>query len=189
MEFRILGPLEVVVDGERAAAARAQAAQAAGYTAAARERSRLRRSADRWLWAEEPSAAAALRQACRVCGRRSAREPATRDEPAGLRAPSGARSNSTSRFERLLERAGASDPTTAARTLRDALALWRGAPLADFAYDAFAQAAIARLEELRLRRLEARIDAELALGRARQSSASSRRSSANTRCASGCGAS
>ena len=34
--------------------------------------------------------------------------------------------------------------------LREALSLWRGAPLAEFAYEAFAQAEIARLEELRL---------------------------------------
>src|SRR5262249_29871093 len=49
--------------------------------------------------------------------------------------------------------------------LRDALALWRGPPLADFASDQWAQAEIARLEELRLTVLEERIDADLALGR------------------------
>ena len=38
-------------------------------------------------------------------------------------------------------------------------------PLADLAYEPFAQAEITRLEELRLRALEQRIDAELALGR------------------------
>jgi DNA-binding SARP family transcriptional activator len=46
-----------------------------------------------------------------------------------------------------------------------ALALWRGPALADFAYDSFAQAEIARLEELRLSALEERIEADLALGR------------------------
>jgi tetratricopeptide (TPR) repeat protein len=49
--------------------------------------------------------------------------------------------------------------------LRDALALWRGMPLADFAYDEFAQREIGRLSELRLTALEQRIDAELELGR------------------------
>jgi YVTN family beta-propeller protein len=48
--------------------------------------------------------------------------------------------------------------------LREALALWRGPPLADFAYEAFAQGEIARLEEARLATLEDRIDADLALG-------------------------
>src|SRR5205085_12480168 len=48
--------------------------------------------------------------------------------------------------------------------LREALGLWRGPPLADFAYESFAQPEIARLKESRLVALEERIDAELALG-------------------------
>ncbi len=56
------------------------------------------------------------------------------------------------------------DPTAAARRLRDALGLWRGPPLADFAYESFAQAEIARLQEARLAALEDRIDADLELG-------------------------
>ena len=45
------------------------------------------------------------------------------------------------------------------------MALWRGPALADLAYQPFAQAEIARLEELRLAALEQRIDADLATGR------------------------
>jgi DNA-binding SARP family transcriptional activator len=60
------------------------------------------------------------------------------------------------------------DPATAATRLRDALGLWRGPALADLSYEAFAQPAIARLEELRLAVLEDRIDADLALGRDRE---------------------
>jgi Bacterial transcriptional activator domain len=55
------------------------------------------------------------------------------------------------------------------RALREALALWRGPPLADLAYEPFAQAPIARPEELRLHALEQRIDAGLATGRTRSS--------------------
>ncbi len=44
---------------------------------------------------------------------------------------------------------------------REALALWRGPALADVAYEPFAQAEAARLEERRLGALEARIDADL----------------------------
>ena len=69
------------------------------------------------------------------------------------------------RFEQLVAEAGSADPETAARKLRQALALWRGPPLADLAYEPFAQSEIARLEELRLGALEQRIDAELATGR------------------------
>jgi YVTN family beta-propeller protein len=57
------------------------------------------------------------------------------------------------------------DPERAAGWLREGLALWRGPPLADLAYESFAQVAIGRLEEERLGALEDRIDADLALGR------------------------
>ena len=69
------------------------------------------------------------------------------------------------RFERLVAEANECDPATAAARLREALALWRGPPLADLAYESFAQPAISRLEELRLLALERRIDADLDLGR------------------------
>src|SRR5690242_15179148 len=60
----------------------------------------------------------------------------------------------------------ASAAARAARTLRQALSLWQGPALADFRYEPFAQAEIARLEELRLACLEERIEADLALGSA-----------------------
>jgi DNA-binding SARP family transcriptional activator len=73
------------------------------------------------------------------------------------------------RFEALVASAravaGAGDAASAAGGLREALGLWRGPALADFAYEPFAQAPIVRLEELRLTALEDRIDADLALGR------------------------
>ena len=73
------------------------------------------------------------------------------------------------RFEALVEEGrrafAGGDPERAATLLREGLALWRGDALADFAYEPFAQAEIARLEELRLVALERRIEADLALGR------------------------
>ena len=60
------------------------------------------------------------------------------------------------------------EPQRAADTLRSGLALWRGPPLADFAYESFAQAPIAQLEELRLGAVEDRVEADLALGRHHQ---------------------
>ena len=53
----------------------------------------------------------------------------------------------------------------AAGTLREALDLWRGGVLADLADYAFTRPEAARLQELRLAALEARIDADMALGR------------------------
>lgn len=73
------------------------------------------------------------------------------------------------RFSRLVgegrQALTAGDPAAATTTLAEALALWRGPALQDFTYDPFAQAEIARLGDLRLDALEARIDADLALGR------------------------
>ena len=73
------------------------------------------------------------------------------------------------RFEQLARDGRAAlaggEPAAAAETLREGLALWRGEPLADFAYEPFAQATVARLEELRLSVLEDRVAADLALGR------------------------
>jgi DNA-binding SARP family transcriptional activator/sugar lactone lactonase YvrE len=57
------------------------------------------------------------------------------------------------------------DADAAAGRLREALALWRGPPLADLAYESFARADVERLEELRLAALEDRIAADLALDR------------------------
>jgi YVTN family beta-propeller protein len=72
------------------------------------------------------------------------------------------------RFERLAEDArrllAVAAAGRAAAGFREALALWRGAPLADFRNEAFAQAEIARLEQRRTEVEEDRIDADLALG-------------------------
>jgi DNA-binding SARP family transcriptional activator len=62
----------------------------------------------------------------------------------------------------------AAEPERAARVLVDALAMWRGSPLADFTYETFARGEITRLEEFRLSVLEDRIDADLALARHRE---------------------
>jgi DNA-binding SARP family transcriptional activator len=69
------------------------------------------------------------------------------------------------RFEQLVAEAGRADPKSAARKLRQALGLWRGPALSDLAYEPFVQSEISRLEELRWAALEKRIDAELATGR------------------------
>jgi DNA-binding SARP family transcriptional activator/DNA-binding beta-propeller fold protein YncE len=73
------------------------------------------------------------------------------------------------RFEELLEEGRdalqAGNPRQAAFVLREALALWRGAPLAGLHGEPFAQSAAARLDDLRLDAVELRVEADLALGR------------------------
>ena len=70
------------------------------------------------------------------------------------------------RFERALtDRVDGYRRRSGASARDQALALWRGPPLAEFAFEDFAQAEIRRLEELRLVALGERIDADLELGR------------------------
>ena len=72
------------------------------------------------------------------------------------------------RFERLVATAldlGPTDPEEAGRLLADALELWRGPALADFADAEWARADSVRLEELRLTAMEARFDTMLDTGR------------------------
>lgn len=69
------------------------------------------------------------------------------------------------RVRRLVEQARGASTDEGAELLREAESLWRGPPLADFAYDDFAQTAIAQLEELRFAVTEERIARELELGR------------------------
>jgi DNA-binding SARP family transcriptional activator/pimeloyl-ACP methyl ester carboxylesterase len=72
------------------------------------------------------------------------------------------------RFARLRDEGRAAldrgEPAIAAIRLREALALWRGAALAEFP-EPFARAESAHLEDLHLACLEDRIEADLALGR------------------------
>jgi DNA-binding SARP family transcriptional activator len=90
-------------------------------------------------------------------------------DPAGYRLQAPADVVDARLAERLVaegrEATAAGDPATAARLLREALGLWRGRALAEFADQPFAQAEAARLEELRESAREDLVDAELGLGR------------------------
>ena len=70
-------------------------------------------------------------------------------------------------FERLLGKASAVEvdrPRAAAKILDQALSLWRGPALVEFADEPFAAAEAARLDELRLAAMERRFDVDLAVG-------------------------
>ena len=156
MEFRILGPLEVV-EGERAVdvAGAKHRALLAMLLLHANEVVSAGRLIDA-LWEEEPpeTAAKALQvyvsQLRKLLGKErvesKARGYLVRVEEQEL---------DLARFQRLSE----------AGNLKEALSLWRGPPLAEFAQERFAQSEIARLEELRLACLEERIERDLAMGR------------------------
>ena len=83
--------------------------------------------------------------------------------PAGYTLELDEESFDLTRFERLVAGAGREEAEAAAELLREALALWRGRALCDVP-GRFAEREAARLEELRLETLEARVDADLELG-------------------------
>jgi DNA-binding SARP family transcriptional activator len=168
MDFRILGPLEVA-DGD-ALVALPGAKQRALLTILLLRVNEVV-STDRLiddLWGDEPPGSGRTALQVRISQLRKALGPAGEvliTRPAGYILKVAPQQFDLHRFERLVEEADAAAPAVAARKLREALALWRGPPLADLAYESFAQAAIGRLEELRLGVLEKRIEADLALGR------------------------
>ena len=176
MEFRVLGPLEVVVEGRTFALGGAK--QRALLAILVLDANRIV-STDRLiddLWGEEAADGAAhtlqvyvsqLRKALRTEGSASPDALLVRQGTGYvLRVEPGA--VDLQHFERIAgegRRAlGAGDPERASELLREALGLWRGPPLPEFAHEAFAQPAIARIEDLWLSVVEDRIEADLALG-------------------------
>jgi DNA-binding SARP family transcriptional activator len=169
VEFRILGPLEVWRDGRPVQIEGAkERALLAFLLLHAGEPVSVDRLIDE-LWGNSPPATARKSVQVRVAGlRRALRDDVLLTRGDGYVVRLEPNQLDLHRFEQLLavgdDALAAGDPSTAVATLHEALALWRGPALADFAYDSFAQPAIARLEELRVHALERRIEARLALG-------------------------
>ena len=166
MEFRILGPLEVVEQGR------------ALPLGGARQRTLLALllthanevvSADRLideLWGATPPQSSDNALQYHVSQLRKALAPreaiVTQDPGYAIRL--GPDELDLLRFETLVEEARGAAPELAAERLREALELWRGPALADLAHESFVQTESPRLEELRLEALERRFEADLALG-------------------------
>ena len=168
MEFRILGPLEVIEGGE---AIRLPGPKQRSLLALLLLHANEVVSSDRLideLWpgeAAEQGAAALQASVSRLRKALGGGTGVVETVAPGYMLRLGSAELDLRHFEELIAEAEGAEPASAAATLREALALWRGPPLADFAYEPFAQTAIARLEELRVLALEKRIDADLALGR------------------------
>jgi DNA-binding SARP family transcriptional activator len=174
MEYRILGPLEVAdQDREVRLGGGRQRAVLALLLLHANEVVPSERLIDE-LWGDTPPPTAAKTVQVYVSQLRKALRNGEPDGPLLTRGR-GYLLNvrpgelDLQRFQRAVAEAGEAldgdAPARAADILRSSLALWRGPPLADFTYEPFAQAEIARLEELRLAAVEQRVEADLALGR------------------------
>ena len=163
MEFRILGPLEVVDDGRPVVLQRGKQLALLAYLLL---HPNELVSADRLidaLWGERPppTAAKILQNAVSQLRRALGDDRLVTQAP-GYRFRLEQGELDLHRFEQLAQEGRTKRD---ARVLRDALAIWRGEPLANLRDEPFAQNAARQLEETRLSVLEDRIDADLAAGR------------------------
>jgi DNA-binding SARP family transcriptional activator/ABC-type branched-subunit amino acid transport system substrate-binding protein len=172
MEARILGPLEVVVEGSHIEIAGGKQRELLAILLVHANEIRSPDQLIEELWGGAPPASAlktlqSLVSRLRVTLGTAAGALETHGHGYRLRLEPGELDAEV--FRDALEdgrRARARDePEVASAQLRDALALWRGPALAEFRYAGFAQAEIARLDELRLAATEERIEADLELGR------------------------
>jgi DNA-binding SARP family transcriptional activator len=176
MDFRILGPLEVLGDERRLTlGGDKQRALLALLLINANRTLSSERLIDE-LWGERPPPSAAKTLQAHISRLRKALQHAAEGEDGVIVTREHGYELSVSRdrvdalrFERLVGEArgelAAGRCSPAAALLDEGLSLWRGAPLGEFAYERFAEPEIARLEELRVCALEELIEAKLALGR------------------------
>ena len=171
MRFRILGPIQALLDDDEPAALGAPKQRGLlALLLANRRRVVTAEQLIDGLWGEAPPASAVQSLQVYVHGlRRALGSERIETAGRGYRVVVGEDELDLDRFERTLERgraaleAGRSDD--AADDLREALAIWRGTALADLPEETRRAAEAERLEELRLTALELRYDADLACGR------------------------
>jgi DNA-binding SARP family transcriptional activator/ABC-type transport system substrate-binding protein len=171
MEFRLLGPVEVLRDGRPVALGGAKPRALLGLLLLhANEVVSRDRLIDE-LWGDRPPGTAGHSLDVQISRLRKAFEPEDLllTRPGGYLLQVEPEQVDVHRFQSLLEEGrranAAGEPAKALGALEAALGLWRGAALADLSYEAFARIEIERLQELRLVAVEERIEAELALKR------------------------
>jgi predicted ATPase/DNA-binding SARP family transcriptional activator len=169
MRFRVLGPVQIVTgSGPVEVASGRQVALLSCLLMARGEVASRDRLIDA-LWGEQPPPTApnALQVQVHALRRRLGADRIEREGP-GYRLRLQPGELDLEQFELLVERGRTEEADAAAASFREALALWRGPAYEDVRYEAFAQAEVARLEELRLAVLEDRVEADLDLGRHRE---------------------
>jgi DNA-binding SARP family transcriptional activator len=172
LEFRILGPLEVRDDGRPLELRGAKQKLLLAMLLLNANKVVSSESLIDVLWGDDPPETARkalqmhvsqLRRA--LADGRAGDESVIATRSPGYRLEIGASTLDLTRFEReLAEAKDARSPSDVAASLRAALDLWRGPPLADVVRGEALRAEAARLEERRLSAVEDRIDADLALG-------------------------
>jgi DNA-binding SARP family transcriptional activator/tetratricopeptide (TPR) repeat protein len=178
VEFRLLGNLEVVIDGAPVDVGGTQPRTVLAMLLVAGGRVVPAESIIEALWGQEPPDSAAgtlqsyvsrLRRALVPGGPRGEAAKVLAWDPPGYKLAVGANALDTRRFETLADQGRglllADDPESARTLLDQALALWRGPALLEFSHLDFAWGFAAKLEERRLAAAEDRVEADLRLGR------------------------
>jgi predicted ATPase/DNA-binding SARP family transcriptional activator len=169
MQFRILGPLEVELDGPPVSTKGRKPRALLGLLLLRRNQPVAPEQLIDDLWGDSAPATAANTLQVYVSQVRKIVGDRLKTEGGSYRLRVGEDELDADRFERLAADGamalGRKSYGEAAEQLAEALTLWRGPALADLRYESFAQGEIARLEELRLAAAEDRIAAELGLGR------------------------
>ena len=165
IEFRLLGPLEVVARGAvlPIGGPRRRAVLALLLLNANRAVSRERLTEG--LWGESPPETVANSLQVAVHGLRKvlgSERIERRGDGYLLHVQPG--ELDLERFEGLVARARGQEPRAASTTFAEALDLWRGPPLTDGGGAPYASVETARLDDLRLAAVEGRIEADLASG-------------------------
>jgi class 3 adenylate cyclase/tetratricopeptide (TPR) repeat protein len=166
VDFRILGPLEVIDRGRDLTPARAKQRSLLAVLLLHANQVVARDQLIDALWGEAPPVSASSALHGHISALRKVLG-STRIEtrPPGYVLQLSGDELDLTRFESLMAEARAAlDVEARARGLRAALDLWRGLPLAEFRYEPFAEAEVGRLEELRISALEERIATDLEQG-------------------------
>ena len=165
MRFRLLGPLEIEDVADEALLRRAKPRALLAMLLLNANRPVSTERLVMGLWGdEEPATALGALQNYVSQLRKALGKEVVVTKPPGYMAVVGPDGLDLEVFKRIVAAATEADLPGRAAGLREALALWRGPPLADLADEPFALFEIKRLNELRLAALVDRIAADLDLG-------------------------
>ncbi len=171
VEYRILGPLSAVQDGESLVLGGRRQRMVLAVLLASTNRVVSRDALIEAVWAGEAPDAAKATLHSYVSHLRAELGEELISQGDGYRVAVDSEKLDSLRFERMVDDARnvlASDPASAQTLLQQALDLWYGEPYGDLSGEPALSADIARLEEMRLIAVEYRIEAELALGNHRR---------------------
>jgi DNA-binding SARP family transcriptional activator len=166
VDFRILGPLEVVDDGREVMPSRPKQRALLARLLLRPNRVVSTDELVEALWGDGPPETARTALHGHIAALRKRLGPETIEtKPTGYVLSIRPEQIDLGRFQALVDEArGEDEPVRRSSLLRAALGLFRGEPLADFRYEEFARAERDRIEDLRLGTIEQWVDAELEQG-------------------------